>query len=117
MGGDVSDGVGGDKGVAAGLLLRQAGQRATEVEQYETTPRELSDFLKGPVNIFDEDHEEAAEAEEQEARDVLYKELSEKQAKCPGEEEKAAVAGDDAWDDKEFNQLFDLFQEDDQKEL
>ena len=24
---------------------------------------------------------------------------------------------DDAWDDKEFNQLFDLFQEDDQKEL
>ena len=32
-----------DDGEAAGLLLRQTGQRATEVEQYETTSRELSE--------------------------------------------------------------------------
>ena len=47
MGGGVSDGVGGDVGEAAGMLFKQTGQRETELEHYETTSRELSDFQKG----------------------------------------------------------------------
>ena len=98
VGGGVSDGVGGDVslsesdgGVGAGaeqVLLRLYEQRATEVEQCETTSRVLSeDMLKHPWLDMGDNYDFKYTDREYEVV-MLKKERGEKEAKCPEREEK-----------------------------
>ena len=74
-------------GEAEQQLLRQTEQRQAEVKQCETTPRELSDFPKGPVEKPVNIRNIGEKTTKWKIKVPSGFELSEKEAQCPGEEE------------------------------